>query len=198
MRRVEDMPQRRQPGNGLFSGRGRVVLAVLAAVLIVIALSLRGIAGFYTDYLWFDSLDRTDVWGRVLGAKVVLTLIFFGVFFALLWLNLFVADRSAPSTRIPGPEEELLARYHDLVSGRTGMVRAGVSFVFALLAAAGVQSQWEAWLLFVNRQDFGIRDPQFDTDLGFYGVQLPFLSYVVDWAYAAFIIIFILTVIATT
>ena len=196
MRRVEDMPQRRQPGNGLFSGRGRVVLAVLAAVLIVIALSLRGIAGFYTDYLWFDSLDRTDVWGRVLGAKVVLTLIFFGVFFALLWLNLFVADRSAPSTRIPGPEEELLARYHDLVSGRTGMVRAGVSFVFALLAAAGVQSQWEAWLLFVNRQDFGIRDPQFDTDLGFYVFQLPFLSYVVDWAFAAFIIIFILTVIA--
>ena len=174
------MPPRRQPGSGRFSGRGRVVLAVLAAALIIIALSLRGIAGFYTDYLWFDSLDRTDVWSRVLGAKVVLTLIFFGVFFALLWLNLFIADRSAPATRIPGPEEELLARYHDVVSGRTGMVRAGVSFVFALLAAAGVQSQWEEWLLFVNRQDFGINDPQFDTDIGFYVFQLPFLSYVVD------------------
>ena len=196
MRQVEDMPPRRQPGTGRFSGRGRVVLAVLAAALIIIALSLRGIAGFYTDYLWFDSLGRTDVWSRVLGAKVVLTLIFFGVFFAVLWLNLFIADRSAPATRIPGPEEELLARYHDVVAGRTGLVRAGVSFVFALLAAAGVQSQWEEWLLFVNRQDFGIRDPQFDTDIGFYVFQLPFLSYVADWAFAAFIIIFILTVIA--
>ncbi|MEM9201376.1 MAG: UPF0182 family protein [Actinomycetota bacterium] len=190
------MPPRRQSGSGRFSGRGRIVLAVLAAALIIIALSLRGIAGFYTDFLWFDSLERTDVWSRVLLAKVVLTLIFFSVFFALLWVNLFVADRSAPPARIPGPEEELLARYHDAVAGRTGLVRAVVSLVFALLAAAGVQSQWEEWLLFVNRQDFGISDPQFDTDLGFYIFELPFLSYVVDWAFAAFIIIFILTVIA--
>ena len=171
-------------------------MAVLAAAFIIIALSLRGIAGFYTDFLWFDSLDRTDVWGTVLGAKVVLTLIFFGVFFALLWLNLFLADRSAPQTRVPGPEEELLARYHDLVAGRSRLVRAVVSFFFALLAAAGVRSQWEEWLLFVNRQDFGITDPQFGTDIGFYLFQLPFLTYVVDWAFAAFIIIFILTVIA--
>ena len=188
------MPNRGRSGR--FSGRGRVALAVVAAALIIIALSLRGIAGFYTDYLWFDALDRTDVWGTVLGAKVVLTLIFFGVFFALLWLNLFIADRSAPPMRIPGPEEELLARYHDAVSGRTGLVRAGVSFFFALLAAAGVQSQWQEWLLFVNRQDFGVNDPQFDTDIGFYLFQLPFLSYVVDWAFAAFVIVFILTVIA--
>ena len=194
MRNVEEMPQ--QGRSSRFGGRGRVVLAVLAAAFIVIALSLRGIAGFYTDFLWFDSLDRTDVWGTVLGAKVVLTLIFFGVFFALLWLNLFLADRSAPQTRVPGPEEELLARYHDLVAGRSRLVRAVVSFFFALLAAAGVQSQWEEWLLFVNRQDFGITDPQFGTDIGFYLFQLPFLTYVVDWAFAAFIIIFILTVIA--
>ena len=71
-----------------------------------------------------------------------------------------------------------------------------VSFFFALLAAAGVQSQWEEWLLFVNRQDFGITDPQFGTDIGFYLFQLPFLTYVVDWAFAVLIIIFILTVIA--
>ena len=196
MRRVEDMPSNSEPGSGRFRGRGRVALAVLAAALIILALSLRGVAGFYTDFLWFDALDRTDVWSRVLLAKIVLTLIFFSVFFALLWLNLFIADRSAPATRVPGPEEELLARYHDVVAGRTGLVRAGVSFVFALLAAAGARSQWEEWLLFVNRQDFGVTDPQFDTDIGFYVFQLPFLSYVVDWAFAAFIIIFILTVIA--
>ena len=77
------MPPRRRSEGGRFSGRGRVALAVLAAGFIVIALSLRGIAGFYTDFLWFDSLDRTDVWSRVLVAKVVLTLIFFSVFFLL-------------------------------------------------------------------------------------------------------------------
>lgn len=179
-----------------FSGRGRILLAVLAAGLVIVALSLRGIAGFYTDYLWFDSLDRTDVWSRVLAARVVLTLIFFAVFFILLWLNLFLADRAAPPLRAPGPEEELLARYHDFIGGRSGLVRFVVAAIFALLASAGAGSQWEEWLLFTNRQDFGIVDPQFDTDIGFYVFQLPFLSYVVDWAFASFVIVFILTSVA--
>lgn len=192
MRRVQDLPRR----NSRFGGRGRVVIAVLVAALIVLALSLRGLAGFYTDYLWFDSLERTDVWGRVLVAKVVLTLIFFAAFFALLWLNLFIADRVAPQVRAPGPEEEMLARYHDAIGGRVGLLRFTVSFVFALLAAAGAGSQWEEWLLFTNGGDFGVVDPQFDTDIGFYVFELPFLSYVVDWAFAAFMIILILVTIA--
>ncbi len=178
-----------------FSGRGRIVVAVLVAVFVVVALSLRGISGFYTDYLWFDSLDRTDVWGAVLGAKVVLWLTFFAVFFLLLWANLFVADRAAPPLRAPGPEEEMLARYHDFIGGRTSLVRFAVAFVFALLASAGAPSQWEEWLLFTNRRDFGVTDPQFNTDIGFYVFQLPFLSYVVDWAFASFVIVLILSAI---
>jgi uncharacterized membrane protein (UPF0182 family) len=192
MRQVEEMPGR---GSRL-GGRGRVAVAVLAAAVVVVALSLRGVAGFYTDYLWFDALDRTDVWGAVLGAKVVLWLIFFAVFFVLLWANLFVADRVAPPLRAPGPEEEMLARYHDFIGGRTSLLRFAVAFLFGLLASAGAPSQWEAWLLFTNRQNFGVTDPQFDTDIGFYVFQLPFLSYVVDWAFASFVIVLILTVIA--
>ena len=171
------------------------MVAVLVAVFVAVALSLRGISGFYTDYLWFDSLDRTDVWGAVLGAKVVLWLTFFAVFFLLLWANLFVADRAAPPLRAPGPEEEMLARYHDFIGGRTSLVRFAVAFVFALLASAGAPSQWEEWLLFTNRRDFGVTDPQFNTDIGFYVFQLPFLSYVVDWAFASFVIVLILSAI---
>ncbi|MGB1629474.1 MAG: UPF0182 family protein [Acidimicrobiales bacterium] len=192
MRGPEDMPRR----ESRFTGRGRIVLALFAAAFVVVALSLRGIAGFYTDYLWFGSLDRTDVWGAVLGAKVVLWLIFFAVFFALLWLNLFLADRVAPPLRAPGPEEEMLARYHDFIGGRTSLIRFAVAFIFGLLASAGAPAQWEEWLLFTNRQDFGVTDPLFETDIGFYVFQLPFLSYVVDWAFASFVIVLILTTIA--
>ena len=190
---VPDMPEETR---SRFGGRGRVfiVLAILAAI--VLLLSLRGIASFYTDYLWFDALDRRDVWGRVLGAKIALTFIFGGAFFVLMWLNLMIADRLAPPFRPAGPEEELLSRYHEVVGRRQLLVRSGVSFFFALIAAAGVSSHWEEWLLFVNRKDFGVVDPLFDTDIGFYVFQLPFLSFVVSWAFAAFVIIFIITAIA--
>jgi len=169
---------------------------VAVVAFFVLLTSLRGIASFYTDYLWFHSLGFTSVWRGVLGAKVVLTLIFAGVFFVLMWVNLLISDRMAPSFRAPGPEEELLARYHEVVDGHNQAIRTAASALFALVAAAGVSSQWESWLLFVNSKDFGIKDPQFHKDLGFYIFRLPFLSFVVGWAFAALVIIFIITVIS--
>ena len=193
MKAVSDIPT---PRSGRFRGRARAVTVVGVLAAIVLLLSLRGIASFYTDYLWFDALDRSDVWRQVLGAKIALTLIFGGAFFILMWLNLMSADRLAPPFRPAGPEEELLARYHEVVGARQILVRSATSFLFALLAAAGVSSHWEEWLLYVNRKDFGTKDPLFDTDLGFYVFELPFLSFVVSWAFAAFVIIFIITAIA--
>ena len=91
-------PRRRRARRGrrLPSGRGRVVLIVALVALFVLATSMRGIAGFYTDYLWFDSLGLAGIWRGVLGAKTALALIFIGIFFVLMWANLFIADRIAP------------------------------------------------------------------------------------------------------
>ena len=168
----------------------------MAGGLLVLLLSLRGIARFYTDYLWFDSLGRTDVWARVLLAKVALFLIFTAAFFVLIWVNLLIVDRLAPAVRPPGPEEEMLSRYHALAAGRSRLIRLVVSVLFSLLAASGVSNQWEEWLLFVNRKDFGIVDPLFDTDIGFYVFRLPFLSFLVSWAFAALMILLVVTSIA--
>ena len=52
-----------------------------------------GIAGFYTDYLWFDALGQSDVLPGILGAKLGLAAIFTG-FAPLLALNLWIADAS--------------------------------------------------------------------------------------------------------
>jgi len=191
MRRMEDLPNRRP---SRLSGKRRVVLAAVAGALFVGLLSLRGVAGFYTDYLWFDSLGRTDVWGRVLGAKVVLWFIFFAVLFALVWVNLLVADRLAPSVRVPGPEEEFLAGYRDIVGPRSRLVRVLVSVVFAFLGSIGVGAHWADWLLFTNSQSFGVNDPQFGTDIGFYVFELPFLTFVVSWVFGSLVMVFVLTV----
>ncbi len=178
------------------SRRGRVLLVLVLVGLFLLITSLRGIAGFYTDYLWYESLGKESVFRTVLGAKVSLAVIFIGLFFVLLLVNLVIADRLAPRFRPAGPEEELLQRYHDIVDRRAGWVRAGVSLLFAIIAGAGVSSQWNEWILFTHRVDFGTHDPQFNTDIGFYVFQLPFLSFVVSWLFAAFVIILIVTAVA--
>ena len=189
MRAASDLPRRRLS----LGSRGRVGLVILAVAFFVLLTSLRGIAGFYTDFLWFDSLDYASVFTGVLGARVALGVIFTGIFFILLYVNLLIADRLAPPLRSSGPEEEVLERYRELIGGRTALVRLVVSLLFAIIAGAGVSGQWNSWILFTNAQEFGIADPQFGEDIGFYVFRLPFLTFVVDWAFASVIIIAIVT-----
>ncbi len=188
MKPPQDMPRPLKRRN-----RGRILLVASALVVLVLITSLRGLAGFYTTYLWFDSLGFSSVWATVLWARVGLGLLFTAIFFVLLWVNLYIADRLAPAVRPPGPEEEVIGRWHQAIQGRTGLVRSGISVLFALLAGAGVSSQWQDWLFFTNRVDFGIVDQQFGRDVGFYVFQLPFLSFIVSWAFAAILIVFIVT-----
>jgi uncharacterized membrane protein (UPF0182 family) len=190
------MPPPRRRRKQRLSSRSRVILIVVAVGLLLLITSMRGIAGFYTDYLWFDSLGQKDTFRTILGAKLTLAVIFIGAFFVLCYANLVIADRIAPRFRPMGPEEELLRRYHEIVDDRSGWVRAGVALLFAVIAGAGVSAQWNEWLLFTNRVDFGVQDPQFHTDIGFYVFQLPFLSFVVSWLFAALVIILIITAVA--
>jgi uncharacterized membrane protein (UPF0182 family) len=187
------MPRRRPPRA---AGRGRTALVIGAVILFLLITSLRGIAGFYTDYLWFDSLHLAGVWRGVLGAKLALAGIFTVGFFVLMWVNLVIADRLAPPFRPAGPEEEFIERYHDLVGGRTGWVRAGVAILLALIAGPPVAGEWNSWLLFTNGGSFGIKDEQFGTDLGFYVFKLPFLSFLTGWLFAALLIVLLITAVA--
>src|SRR3954467_13758434 len=188
MRAGDDMPRRgrRSTTGQRPSGRGRILLIVAAVGLCLLITTLRSIASFYTDYLWFQSIGQTGVWRGVLGTKLTLAAVFIGLFFVLLWVNLLIADRIAPKFRPAGPEEELIERYHELVGRRAGLVRIGVSLLFAIIAGAGASGEWQEWLLFRNHVPFGVKDPQFHKDVGFYVFQLPFLNFVVGWLFAAF------------
>lgn len=189
--RVEQSGRRRGP-----SRRTRIILIVTAVLLFVALLSLRGIARFYTDYLWFDAQGLGSVWTGLLGARVIPAVVFTVVFFVILLANLIVADRLAPTFVPSGPEEEFVQRYREVIGPYAGRVRAGVALLFALIAGGGVAARWHEWILFRNRVDFGIRDPQFDTDVGFYVFQLPFLKFLFEWTFAAFIIVFLVVAVA--
>ena len=174
-------------------GRGRVFAVAFVLVVLVVLASLRGILTLYTDYLWFDDLERTSVWTGILGAQIILSVVFVAIFFVLAWINLVIADRIAPALRPPGPEEELLVRWHDTVGRRNGLIRFAIAGFFALVAGAGAAAEWNEWILFNNPVDFGSVDPVFGEELSFYIFRLPFLTFVVNWFFAAFIIIGIIT-----
>ena len=109
------------------SGRRRAIGAVVVVAILVLLASLRGIFTLYTDYLWYDDLERTSVWAGIISAQVILSVIFVSIFFVLAWVNLVIADRIAPALRPPGPEEELLIRWHDTIGRRNGLIRFAIA-----------------------------------------------------------------------
>ena len=190
MRAPTDLPRRGR------SPSGRTALVVVGTVLLVLVISLRGIAGFYTDFLWFDQLGQGEVWRGLIGIKVGLAVVFTLVFFGLMWGNLAIADLLAPPFRPSGPEEQLVQRYHEVVGARGGLVRVLVSALFALIAGPGAAGQWNAWMLFRNRVEFGTLDAEFGNDVAFYVFQLPFLEFVVDWLFASGVLVLVVAGVA--
>jgi uncharacterized protein len=176
--------------------RNRIGLAAIIAILFFLLTSLRGIAGFFTDYLWFDEVGLTSVWTGVLGAKVALSVLFVATFFVLLWVNLVIADRLAPTFRPTGPEDEIVARYQEVMGPYTAKVRIGVAALFALIAGTGMSGQWRNWILFQNSVSFGEADPQFGRDISFFVFRLPFLSDVVSWLFVAILLSLVMTAVA--
>ena len=132
-------------------------------------------------------------WRKLLGARAALGLIFRRRFPVLGGLNLFAADRLAPRRRRRRPGGGRVVVWHACGDRRGRLVRVAVSAFLALVAGAGVSSQWNEWLLFTHAVDFGQKDELFHKDLGFYVFRLPFLSFLTSWLFFSFVMILIIT-----
>ncbi len=173
--------------------RGRWWLLGAAIVLVIILASLRSLATFYTDRLWFTSVNLTSVWDTLVAVKVGLFASFGGLFFVLLWVNLIVCDRISGAVDPSDPEDELVRRYQRVVRPYAHRIYAGLSVVVALIAAAGTIGEWQNWLLFTHGVNFSWTDPQFGKNAAFYVFKLPFLEFLVNWLIVSLIVVLVFT-----
>src|SRR3990170_5649218 len=88
--------------------RSRRLLGILGVALVFLLLSLRGLATFWTDYLWFESIGFSSVWTTLVFSRVLLVLVATVAAFALMFLNLVLADRLEPRQSLVAgsPDEE--------------------------------------------------------------------------------------------
>ena len=189
MRSPSDLPRpEREARRG---DRGRVVIISIAVVVVVLLVSARFLSGFYVDYLWHLSVGRGDVFWGVLGSKALLFGLFASVFIAVAVVNLIIADRLAPAA-FSANMHPVVERFHEVFGRRLRMVRFAAAVFFGLLFALPATSYWQDWLLFRNSKSFGITDAQFGNDIGFYVFRLPFITFALDWFYAALVFVTLL------
>mgnify|MGYP003339817176 FL=1 len=170
-----------------------MIVLIVAAVLVLLVLSARTLAGFYVDLLWFDSVNRGDTFWAVLKSKIFLGAVFSIGFATVAFISLTLAERLAPPDLPDGPEREVVERYRTFIGKRTRLLRIAVSVILGLIIGLPAMAQWQDWLLFRHSKSFGVSDPQFGVDVGFYVFRLPFLTFVVDWAFAALVMVILMS-----
>lgn len=197
MRIPGDLPRRPSfPGGGFTFRRPRRSRIVFSSVLIsVVALfaSGRSVASFYIDVLWHQSLGRTDVFWGILLTRLGLATAFTLIFALVLALNMSIADRLRPDVVPATPQERALAGYRQLTAGRAVLLRGVVSLLLGFLVGSPAAAQWQDWALFRNTVPFGRNDPLFGQDMSFYLMRLPFIEFVVNWSFAALVMITLVT-----
>ncbi len=141
--------------------------------LLVVFFLFSSIVAFVTDWWWFSEVGYTQIFIKSLIAKIALFLSA-GIFVAIfLFINLSLAIRSKISWTAILPAA-LTGQQVVSVDGRTikkivVVLGAVIAFLFGLVAAGN----WQEVLKFISGAPFGIVDPIFNKDIGFYLFTLP-------------------------
>src|SRR5919201_1665381 len=182
----------RRPGVARPPVRRTTALLILIFVLLLLPVLLAPLTGFLTDLLWFRSLGLEDVYLRRYTAGFWAFVAFMLLFFVLALPNLYFALRP----QVPRVVVDVDRRRGSALAGTARLMWLLLipAFFFGLAGS----SQWDPLLRWLNAVPFGVNDPVFGRDIGFYFFTLPILDFMRGWAISAVITIAIGVVLVYT
>ncbi|MFW9182037.1 UPF0182 family protein [Corynebacterium striatum] len=151
-------------------------VAIIAVLLFVGPM----LVGFYTDWKWFGAIDYRGVFTTTLVARIVLFILFAVVAGGVVFAAGFVAWRGRPDSIDFSDLNSPVYQYRRSIEKTMGLFLKVIPILVGAVAGLLGQASWREFMLFLNGQDFGVKDPQFQRDLGFYAFQLPVWNIVVS------------------
>ena len=154
--------------------------------IVIIGFSIaRAIATFFTNYLWFDSVELNSVWLKILLTKASLVGATSLLAFIFIFTNLRLAVRATPVMDIfeSFESQDPLSRFRAWTNERFLRYRLWGSIGLSLFLGAGASQLWEQVLLFLNQKSFGVTDPIFDADVSSFVFGLPLYRLFVSWGF---------------
>jgi uncharacterized membrane protein (UPF0182 family) len=172
-RRVAGPPDARQRARAL------LVFAIIVLVFAVMPFATHRLA----DWLWYRDLGFERVFLTKIAAQWVLGIAAGLVSFAIIFANVRAALRgSALDPLIAETRFGAEARARAAVLTRLAQIAAvPAAILIAVLAAIGAASEWRMALSFLYRTPFGVADPIFGRDVGYYVFTLPAIAGVLDF-----------------
>jgi uncharacterized membrane protein (UPF0182 family) len=174
--------RRRRASLGGLGNFNRWIFAGVALLILYIVLNT--LKGLYVDWLWFDGAGFRSVYSKMLTTRLALFFGGAGVFLVFFGANIYIAGRAVMnfgSASFADLDAAALRRLYQL-----GLI-AGSLFL-AIIFGTIASEQWDKVLLFLNRQSFGVEDPQFHRDISFFVFTLPALRFLQGWLMGAAVV----------
>ncbi|GAS93131.1 hypothetical protein RMCC_0097 [Mycolicibacterium canariasense] len=162
--------------------RSRILIGVALAVVLLLLVGPR-LIDTYVDWLWFGELGYRSVFTTRLFTEIVLALVAAVVIGALVFSGMTLAYRTRPVFVPTNGPNDPIARYRTTVMSRLRLFGIGIPVLIGLAAGAFAWNSWTTVQLFMHGGDFGVTDPQFGRDLGFYAFDLPFYRWVLSFLF---------------
>ncbi|WCL48821.1 UPF0182 family membrane protein [Leptospira sp. GIMC2001] len=139
-----------------------------------------------TDYLWFDSLGLLSVFELRLKYQIFIWIGVFVAFTSILYLNFTLTlrlTRFVPTAyfRLPGSEAGNLSGIVYLTHKILKWIAFASSAFLGYISASFAKDNWELILRYINQKSFGVVDPVFSQDIGFYFFSYPFWNSILGW-----------------
>jgi uncharacterized membrane protein (UPF0182 family) len=170
--------------------RSRILIAVAVAVVLLLLIGPR-LIDTYVDWLWFGELGYRSVFTTVVVTRLVVFLVVSVLLGAIVFAALALAYRTRPVFVPTSGPNDPVARYRTAVMARLRLVGIGIPLAIGGLGGLVAQSYWPRIQLFLHGGSFGVTDPQFGKDLGFYAFDLPFYRLVLSYLFVATFLAFV-------
>ncbi len=145
---------------------------ILLAILVVIFIG--AVIAVYPNWLWFQNLGFASVFWTMIVGKFGLVAVVWFFMIVIVAVNLYIAQRLTPA----GGQRPTAEIAGFPISGATldNLILAAILIV-SFFIASRASEQWNMLLSFFNQQPFGISDPIFNKDIGWYVFSLPFYMF---------------------
>jgi len=152
----------------------RFKAGILVAILFGLVTIIPTMVGLLTDWFWFREVGYQIVFTKGLTTRIGLFVLAGIIAYAFLALNVRLA-RSGPA-RVPvlwrvSPELPPVD-----IASHLMKVAVPLTFVLTFLFAMGATGDWMNFLQFIHRTQFGVADPVFGRDVGWYVFVLPAIA----------------------
>ncbi|MBT9254117.1 UPF0182 family protein [Phycicoccus sp. MAQZ13P-2] len=180
-------------GEGARPARPRRRGPLLPTLLVLIGLAVVGgiAADLLTDVWWYESVGYRSVFTTELATKAVIFVVAFVLTAGAVAASLVVAFRTRPIYVPVTPAQQVLEQYRQAIEPLRRIALFVVPGVLGLLAGSGSMGAWRTYLLWANRQPFGVTDPQFGLDVGFFVFTLPWLRFLVSFLTVLLVLTFL-------